>query len=133
MLAPVQQEHVLEAVIKNDENFEPQFLEDVAASYMSSVDLGTQRQILPIVVKNVSYCKMKNLIPNSSPYKFGAARKHASSIGQGQQMHVMKHSEVADHCYRYSMLCQMDWRIILPCVTISIQIPAGSVQNLTDL
>lgn len=31
VLAPGQQEHVLEAVIKNDDNFEPQFLEDVAA------------------------------------------------------------------------------------------------------
>lgn len=85
VLARVQQEHVLEAVIKNDDNFEQQFLEDIAASYMSSVDLGTQRQILPIVVNTVSYCKMKNLIPNSS-HKFGAARKHASSVGQGQQV-----------------------------------------------
>lgn len=86
VLAPGQQEHVLEAVIKNDDNFEPQFLEDVAASYMSSVDWGTQRQILSIVANKVSYCKMKNLIPNLSHYKFGAARKHASSVGQGQQV-----------------------------------------------
>lgn len=64
MLAPGQQEHVLEAVIKNDDNFESQFLEDVAASYMSTVDWGTQRQILSIVANKVSYSKMKNPIPN---------------------------------------------------------------------
>lgn len=86
MLAPGQQEHVLEAVIKNDDNFESQFLEDVAASYMSTVELGTQRQILSIVANTVSYSKMKNPIPNLSHYKFGAARKHASSVGQGQQV-----------------------------------------------
>ncbi|KAK3107372.1 hypothetical protein FSP39_012971 [Pinctada imbricata] len=59
---------------------------EIAAGHRSSEDWGTQRQILSLVANTITYSKLKSLIPNLSRFKFTAARKHALSKGQGQQV-----------------------------------------------
>ena len=86
VLVPGQEQHVLEAVVKDKESHRSYLLEEVTAAYNACDDWGTQRQILSLVANKVAFNQLKSLIPDLSRYKFTAARKHALSIGHGQPL-----------------------------------------------
>lgn len=87
VLAPGQGHHLFEAMVQLEKTQQDSYLlEEVTAAYKACDDWGTQRQILSLVASNVTFMKLKTLIPNLSRYKFSAARKHALSFGEGQRV-----------------------------------------------
>ncbi|XP_063436619.1 uncharacterized protein LOC134718051 [Mytilus trossulus] len=72
--------------MKCNKQKEERLLNIISAAYIGCEDWGSQRQILSIVAHQVSYSELHALIPDLSRYKYGAARKHALSVGSGQKV-----------------------------------------------
>lgn len=88
VLAPGQGHYLLEALANKDNDSQQNhlLLDEITAAYTSTNDWGTQRQILSLVASKIPYQQLKLSIPNLSRYKYSAARKHALSVGEGQQV-----------------------------------------------
>ncbi|XP_063438390.1 uncharacterized protein LOC134719312 [Mytilus trossulus] len=86
VLVPGQETDVLQAIMKCNKQKEERLLNIISAAYIGCEDWGSQRQILSIVAHQVSYSELHALIPDLSRYKYGAARKHALSVGSGQKV-----------------------------------------------
>ncbi|VDI05698.1 Hypothetical predicted protein [Mytilus galloprovincialis] len=77
VLVPGQETDVLQAIMERKKQNEESLLNIISAAYIGCEDW---------VAHQVSYSALHALIPDLSRYKYGAARKHASSVGSGQKV-----------------------------------------------